>query len=102
MGDELSEVDVRCSGGEVAFDQIRRSRGTVAACGPHPFSAASDALDVEGVHESGNLVAADVMAGTLGCDPEYAGPMDAVIGDEQRHQNRHHHRVVPPLIRTLW
>jgi hypothetical protein len=53
----------------------------------------SGTLDVEVAHQSGDLVTADVVAGTLGCNPQFAGPIDAEVVDEQLQQNDFHQRV---------
>jgi hypothetical protein len=51
------------------------------------------ALDAELAHQTGNLVTADVLAGTLGGLPRLAGAVHPVVGDPQRQQQRQQHRV---------
>jgi len=70
---------VRSGCGERALDQIRVTRrGRVGFGGADSF-AAPYAFDASGTHQPGHLISPDVMAGSAGCFPQLARPVDAVV-----------------------
>ena len=82
------------AGGEVPLHEIRRPRCATGRAGwcATPLAAAH-ALDAGLAHQPGDLITADLMAGTPRCFPELVGSVDAVVRHPDRDQDRDHHRV---------
>ena len=95
MGEVRDPQPVRGVGCEVTLDEVGGPlSGRVRPGGAHPFLPL-DACDSESSHKPGDLVAADVVPGASGGDPQLAGPIDRVVGLPQRQQDRHHLRIAP-------
>ena len=88
--------------GEVPAHQIGMARGGgVRFGGADPF-AAPHTGDPGSPHEPGDLVPAEVVAGTAGGFPQLARPVDAVVVLPQLHQGRTHDGVtLRPLLTDL-
>src|SRR5215207_6192167 len=93
VGEVRHPLLVGSGGGEVPLHQIRPPHVRWISLGREPLDGAGGAPDAELAHEPGNVLATDVVAGLASRGGQLAAPVDRVVADPQRQQQRHEHRV---------
>ena len=84
---------IRSGGGEVTLDEVRGAHRRRVGAGGEPFASPTGAANAGDAHQPGDLVAAHLEAGLAGRLGQLAAPVDGIVLDEQRHQQRDQHGV---------
>jgi hypothetical protein len=94
VGDVGDPQGVGPAGGEVPIDQVRGTHRVGIGDGrEHLLPSPRHALDAQLAHQTGGLVAADLMTGASCGEPQLVGAVDLAVRDPQRQQDRHPHRI---------